>query len=99
MRDWGGLVGRNGADVRTTWGVSGVGWGRAGNGWRGRVTLFSGYGGAIESCVGEVVRPGCALGRTGTLAKRYGEREAMAGGPELGAGAGCSRGSGFGRAW
>ncbi len=95
MRDWGGLVGRNGADVRTTWGVSGVGWGRAGNVWRGRVTLFSGYGGAIESCVGEVVRPGCALGRTGTLAERYGEREAMAEGSELGAGAGCWRGRRF----
>ena len=67
MRDWGGLVGRNGAVVGTTWGVSGVGWGRAGNVWRGRVTLFSGYGGAIGLGVGEVVRPGCALGRTGDI--------------------------------
>ena len=30
LRDWGGLVGRNGADVGTTWVMCGVGWVRAG---------------------------------------------------------------------
>ena len=91
MRGWGRLVGRNGADVRTTWGVSGVGWGRAENGWRGKVTAFRGYGEQMgwswARGRGRGVR---RIGR-GTLAKRYGEREAMAEGSELGAGAGCSR--------
>ena len=66
--------------------VGGVGWGTGGNGWRGRVTVFSWYGGASGSGLDEGVRPGCALGRTGTLAKQYGERKAMAVGSELGAG-------------
>ena len=41
-----GLVGRNGADVVKRWGVCGIEWGRAGNGWRGKVTVFLGVRGA-----------------------------------------------------
>ena len=75
--------------------VGGVGWGTGGNGWRGRVRLFSGTG----ERVGRVWARGCGRGVRwgvrGTLAKQYGEHKAMAVGSELGAGAGCSRGRRF----
>ena len=47
--------------------VRGVGWGMAGNGWRGKVTLFSGYRVRLGSGLGEGVRPECALGRPGDI--------------------------------
>ena len=55
--------GRNGG-----WcGVCGDGWDGAGNGWRGRVTLFSGVGERMGSGVGKGVRPGGVLGRAGNI--------------------------------
>ena len=75
--------------------VGGVGWGTGGNGWRGRVTLFSGTGERIgrdwPRLCGRVVRWG-VRGKSG---KQYGEHKAMAVGSESGAGAGCWRGRRF----
>ena len=91
-----GLVGRNEAGVGTRWGVCGVGWVRAGNGWRGRVTLFLGYGGANRARAGETVPPGGALWDIrGTLAKQWGEHKAMAVGSDSVAGAICPQGRRF----
>ena len=79
-----------------TWGRRGscVGLDRSGpgNGWHGKVTFSSGMGERTGSGLGE---GGCGrgvrLGVRRTSVKQYGERKAMAVGPELGAGAGCWR--------
>ncbi len=53
-------------EVAQSWGSVGRAWGWMGQG-RERVAregdAFSGYGGAIESCVGDGVRPGCTSDR------------------------------------
>ena len=78
MRDWGGLVGRNGADVGTTWVVCGVGWVRAGERMAREGDVFFGY----WERVGRVWARGCGRGVgwgvLGPLPYQIGERKAMA---------------------
>ena len=66
-----------------------------GNGWHGRVTFFSGTGERVGRVWARVCGRGVRWGVRGKLGKQYGERKAMAAGPESGAGAGCSRGRRF----
>ena len=63
MRDWGGLVGRNGTAVGKRWDVRGIAWGWAGERVAREGDTFFGVRGANGLGVSEVVRPGCALGR------------------------------------
>ena len=79
----GGENRRIGADW---WGEMAQPWGRGGtcvgldgaapgNEWRRKVTVFSGYGGANGLGMGEVVPPGCALGRAGGIGKAVRRRQ------------------------
>ena len=54
--------------------------------------VFSGTGERVGRVWARVCGRGVRWGVRATLAKRYGERKAMAVGSESGAGAGCSRG-------
>ena len=61
-------MGRNGADVGTRWVVCGVGWVRAGE-WVARESdaFLRGVGERMGRVWARVLRPGCALGRSGDI--------------------------------
>ena len=82
------------------WDVCGIGWGSAGERMAQESDVFSGAAGRVGRVWARVCDRGVCWGVRGTLAERYGEREAMAVGVQSRArGQAVREGDGCGRTW